>query len=129
LTEDFLPFAAAIEAGANAVMMSHNTVTCMDAELPASLSPEVHRVLREELGFDGVIMTDDLLMAAAETGNEGSKVVQAIQAGNDLLLTGSYRNELRQIKEAVEAGEITEARLDESVMRILKWKLKLGVIE
>lgn len=129
VSEDFLPFAAGIEAGAGAVMMSHNIVNCMDAELPASLSPEVHRVLREELGFDGVIMTDDLVMAAADVGNDRSKAVLAVLAGNDLLLTGSYRSEIAQIKAALESGEITEARLDESVLRIIKWKLKLGVME
>ena len=63
---DFLPFQAGIKAGAGSVLVSHNVVTCMDESLPASLSPEVHRVLREELDFDGVILTDDLAMDAVE---------------------------------------------------------------
>ena len=58
VASDFLPFQAGIAAGADAVLVSHNIVTCMDGDLPASLSPEVHRVLREELGFDGVVLTD-----------------------------------------------------------------------
>ena len=86
-------------------------------------------MLREELGFDGVIMTDDLVMAAADVGKERSKAVLAVLAGNDLLLSGSYKAEIAQIKAALERGELTEERIDESVMRILKWKLKLGVIE
>ena len=52
-TSDFLPFQAGIQAGADAVLVSHNVVTALDGTLPASLSPAVHQVLREELGFDG----------------------------------------------------------------------------
>ena len=61
-SSDFLPFAAGIKAGAQAILVCHNIVSCMDDTLPASLSPAVHKVLREELGFDGVVMTDDLVM-------------------------------------------------------------------
>ncbi|MFR2562627.1 MAG: glycoside hydrolase family 3 N-terminal domain-containing protein [Anaeromassilibacillus sp.] len=64
MESDFLPFAAGIEEGAPMVLVSHNIVNCMDSEHPASLSPEVHRVLREDLGFTGLILTDDLSMGA-----------------------------------------------------------------
>ena len=56
---DFLPFRAGIEAGADIVLVSHNIVSCMDSAYPASLSPRVHEILREELGFTGVTVTDD----------------------------------------------------------------------
>ena len=59
---DFLPFRAGIEAGADIVLVSHNIVSCMDSAYPASLSPRVHEILREELGFTGVTVTDDLYM-------------------------------------------------------------------
>ena len=128
--EDFLPFIAGIEAGADAVMMSHNTIACLDAELPASLSPAVYRVLREELGFDGVITTDDLLMgAAARYDADGSAALMAIQAGCDLVLTTDFEKEISRVRLALENGELSESRLDESVMRILKWKLRLGLVE
>ena len=79
LQQDFLPFALGIEAGADAVLVCHNVVQCMDPDLPASLSPEVHRILRETLGFRGVVMTDDLLMEAAAVYDEdGSAALMAI---------------------------------------------------
>lgn len=59
-TADLLPFKAGIEAGAPFVLVSHNIVNCMDPELPASLSPAVHKILREECSFDGIAITDDL---------------------------------------------------------------------
>ena len=127
---DFLPFLAGIEAGADAVLVCHNVVTCMDDQLPASLSPEVHRVLREELGFDGVIMTDDLWMAAvAAYDAAGQAAVMAIQAGNDLIVTTDFEKEIAQVVLALEDGTLTEARLEESVLRILKWKLRQGVVQ
>lgn len=86
-TADFLPFQAGIAAGAGGVLVSHNIVTCMDETLPASLSPAVHRVLRDTLGFNGVIMTDDLMMEAIKqyTGAQKAAVL-AVRAGNDMVL-------------------------------------------
>lgn len=80
---DFLPFEAGIAAGAGGILVSHNIVTCMDEDLPASLSPAVHAVLRDRLGFDGVVMTDDLAMDAIRdyTGSEQAAVL-ALNAGN-----------------------------------------------
>ena len=83
--EDFLPFEAGIEAGADAVLVCHNIVNCMDQGVPASLSKNVHDILRNELGFTGVIMTDDLSMSAiSEYADNGTAAVDAIKAGNDL---------------------------------------------
>lgn len=70
--QDFLPFIAGIEQGVPSILISHNIVTCMDSDYPASLSKEVHRVLREESHFDGVIMTDDLSMGAIKQFASGS---------------------------------------------------------
>ena len=88
---DFLPFQAGIASGAQSVLVSHNVVNCMDADRPASLSAEVHRILREELGFDGVILTDDLIMDAIRdyTGGENAAVL-AVQAGNDMLTSSDF---------------------------------------
>lgn len=126
--KDLLPFEAGIEAGADAVLVSHNIVRCMDAELPASLSPEVHRILREELGFAGVVITDDLAMGAITqfTGGQ-SAAVQAVLAGNDLICCSDGEEAAAAITAAVADGTIPEARLDESVLRILNWKLALGL--
>ena len=71
---DFLPFRAGMGAGAPFVLVSHNVVECMDAALPASLSPAVHEVLRETLGFDGIVITDDLAMDAVKQYANGEDV-------------------------------------------------------
>ena len=130
VNSDFLPFRAGIEAGAGMVMVSHNIVECMDPDRPASLSPEVHEILRTELGFDGVIITDDLNMeAVAEFTGEEHAAVLAVLAGNDMLCCSDYRGLLSAVLGAVDRGTITEERIDESVLRILELKLELGIIE
>ena len=129
---DFLPFLAGMEAGGSttAVMVSHNIVECMDAELPASLSPNVHRILREELDFDGVVMTDDLAMdAVAAYAEDGAVAVMALEAGNDLVLTTDYRTQIPKVKEAVENGELDESVIDTACRRVLQWKQALGLLE
>ena len=126
---DFLPFQAGIEAGAGSILVSHNIVKSMDENLPASLSPAIHKILRDELKFNGVIMTDDLKMDAIKKyiGDEASAVL-AIQAGNDLIIASNFDVQIPSVLEAVKNGTITEKRLDESLMRILLWKLHLGII-
>lgn len=126
---DFLPFEAGISAGAGGVLVSHNVVACMDPDSPASLSPEVHRILREQLHFTGVVMTDDLSMEAV-TGvvGSGEAAVQAVLAGNDMLASSDFENQIPAVVNAVMEGRIAGERLDESVKRILAWKLALGLI-
>ena len=128
-TSDFLPFAAGMTSPTAAVLVSHNIVVSMDETLPASLSPEVHRVLREELGFTGVAMTDDLAMdALAQYSADGSAAVLAVQAGNDMIVTTDYESQIPAVIAAVEDGRISEERLDEAVTRVLAWKIRLGLI-
>ena len=127
--EDFLPFEAGMEAGAGCVLVSHNIVTCRDGEAPASLSPEWHRVLREELGFTGCIITDDLVMdAIQEYCDASSAAVQAVQAGNDLLCCSDYETQYPAVLAAVESGELSEERIEESALRVLRWKEELGLL-
>jgi len=129
VAEDFLPFVSCIEAGAGSVMVSHNIVTCMDAKYPASISPEVHRVLREELGFEGVILTDDLAMQGISKYTDStSAAVQAVLAGNDMLLVSDY-GQVSAVLEAVQNGTLTEEQIDAAVRRILCWKLSLNIIK
>ena len=127
---DFLPFSAGIAAGADAVMVSHNIVSCMDDAQPASLSPEVHRILREELGFTGVILTDDLGMGAISQFTCGQNAaVAAVLAGNDIVMFADDAASADAIVSAVSAGLISEEQINESVLRILLWKQALGLIE
>lgn len=130
VSNDFLPFTAGIRAGAGAVLVSHNIVTCMDADNPASLSPKVHQILRHDLGFEGVIMTDDLYMDAIRsfTGSEQA-AVKAVLAGNDLICSTDFEVQIPAVIAAVNDGAIAKQDIDRSVMRILCWKLSLSVIE
>lgn len=122
-TSDFLPFSAGIEAGAPMVLVSHNIVACMDPDRPASLSPEVHRILRDELGFTGLILTDDLAMEAipSYTGGE-NPCAAALNAGNDLLLSSNPEADHQALLAAVKNGTVREERLDEAVLRVLAMK-------
>ena len=126
---DFLPFSAGIDAGADSIMVSHNIIMSMDSNYPASLSSEVHRILREDFNFDGVIISDDLYMGAIEQYANGENVaVQAILAGNDVICCADYEGSAKAIIEAIDNGVIPISQIDESVLRILTWKRKLGII-
>ena len=112
------------------MLVSHNIVTCMDQDLPASLSPAVHQLLRRELGFDGVVMTDDLAMkAVAAYARDGSVAVMALAAGNDMVVTTDYRAQIPKVIQAVENGELSEEILNSACRRVLAWKQALGLIE
>ena len=129
-TADFLPFSAGIAAGAPFVLVSHNIVNCMDDTLPASLSPKVHEILRGTLGFDGLIVTDDLAMDAVRSyAQDGSVAVLALQAGNDMIVTTDYQTQIPQVIAAVQAGEIDEREIDAHVYRVLYEKQALGLID
>lgn len=117
---DFLPFKAGIDAGADSVLVSHNLVTAFDSENPASISPAIHDILRSELGFDGVIMTDDIAMGAVKDIED--VYIKAVNAGNDLIITTDYEAAYKEILNAVKRGRIDEKRIDASVDRILKMK-------
>ncbi|MGX8832624.1 glycoside hydrolase family 3 protein [Amedibacillus sp. YH-ame6] len=127
---DFLPFIAGIEAGVDSILVSHNIMTCVDKDGPASLSSKVHEILRNELGFQGVIMTDDLAMDAIKDYIDSSAAaINAINAGNDMLICSDYRKQIPAVLEAIEQGEIDVKQLDVSVKRILTWKANMGLID
>lgn len=127
---DFLPFQAGIQSGAGMVLVSHNIVVCMDEEYPASLSGNVHEILRNDLGFSGVIVTDDLAMdGIRDFVSDDRAAVMAVQAGNDLLCCTDFETQIPAVLEAVESGEIPEKRIDESVFRILLLKISLEIVK
>lgn len=129
-TSDFIPFEDGIAAGAESVLVSHNIVTCMDKDAPASLSPAVHQILRQTLHFTGVIMTDDLSMDAVKLYAHGKDpTVQALLAGNDLLLTDDLPASCKAVTEAVEDGTVPESTLDRAVWRVLAWKYAEGMLK
>ncbi len=127
---DFVPFLEGIANGADMVLISHNIVTAVDGEFPASISEKVHELLRNYLGFDGVIVTDDLIMKGlTDYAGEQSAAVLAVKAGNDLLCSTDFETQIEEVLTAVKNGEIAEERIDESVYRILKLKQNIGILE
>ena len=129
LSADLVPFSAGIEAGCGAILVSHTFVNCLDTAYPASLSPLVISYLRQDMGFSGVVVTDDLAMGAiTELYGAGEAAVLAVLAGNDLLISSEYQIQYDAVLEAVRSGRISEEMLNESVKRILTWKENLGLI-
>ena len=119
---DFLPFAAAVAAGARAIMVGHPIYEALDPDLPASLSPAVLALLRDEFGFDGVAITDALNMAGVAAGRDpGDLAVAALAAGEDLLLVidpAQIEATVAAIVAAVATGGLTLERLQEAAARV-----------
>lgn len=127
---EWIPFQEGIDAGAAFVMVGHETNENL-SQLPASLSAAVMAYLRVELGFDGLIITDSLKMGAI-TGyyTSAQAAVLAVEAGADMLLMpNDLQTAYDGLKAAVDQGSITEERIDESVLRILKTKYEFGIME
>lgn len=132
---ELVPFRAAIEAQVAAIMSAHILYPALDADTPATLS---HRVLtgllREQLGFEGLIITDDLEMQAIDAHYQtGNAAVMAIQAGADIVMVPWTLKKQQQaynaLRNALKRGKISVSRLDQSVRRILKTKNDFGLFE
>ncbi|MCI6935508.1 MAG: beta-hexosaminidase [Clostridiales bacterium] len=127
--QDLVPYTAGIQAGCGAVMVGHIVVEALDAEFPASLSPAVHRYLRDNLEFTGVIMTDDLVMQAiTDQYGAGEAAVMAVLAGNDLLCSTEYAIQYQAVLQAVLDVRIDIDVLNSAVRNVLEWKISLGLL-
>lgn len=132
---EFLPFRTAMDNNrlSRTLMISHILLTAMDDVYPATLSHQiVTEFLREEQGFDGVLFTDDMTMGAiTKNYGLGEACVLSVEAGCDVLLVCHGRENIeasyRAVLEAVQSGRISEARLDESVLRILRLKIDFAL--
>jgi beta-N-acetylhexosaminidase len=123
LNSDLPPFRAAVEAGAPMVMLGHLVYPALNPVMPASLSPAAVGLLRGELGFEGVIVTDDLMMEGARRGGTTAEAaVEAAKAGVDLLMVSAPPEEQAAaydaVVNAVESGKIPPERIEASVERI-----------
>lgn len=131
---DFAPYRALINQGnVNMIMSTHELITAYDSQMPSSVSPiMIDQVLRHDLGYQGVVITDGLYMGALARWTIAQAAVLAIMAGNDLLLgpwnTYEVQKVLDALQEAVASGQISKARLDLSVERILTLKIEEGLI-
>ena len=129
-SRDLIPFAMGAISGCDAILVSHTIISALDSEYPATLSPAVHTYLRDIIGFQGVIVTDDLVMSAiTRTYTDSEAAVLAVLAGNDLLCSTDYPTQYAAVLEAVQTGRISQELLDNAVTRVLRWKLQLGLME
>jgi beta-N-acetylhexosaminidase len=129
---EFKPFSAGIKAGVDVIMVGHASVSPVtENQTPASLSSlMISEILRNELQFDSIVITDSMNMKAITDNYTVEEVaVKAVEAGADMILCpGNGKEAYKAIKEAVENGKISEKRLNESVLRILKVKIKREII-
>ncbi len=127
---ELVPFKAAVEAGAPIVMVGHlSAPNAFGSDAPASLNPAAIRgLLRDELGYEGIVITDSLEMGAVgDACAPDQAAVKALQAGADLvLMPDDFEAAYRGVLDAVESGELSEERIDESVARIVAAKLALA---
>lgn len=130
MTEDLLPFIKGIAAGADMVMVAHITVPSIE-DAPASMSEAVVTgLLRGDLGYDGVVVTDGLDMGALADMTDAEKCIAALNAGDDLLLgVSDIPGAVAGMTQALDDGRIPAARVDESVLRVLLLKLSHGIIQ
>lgn len=124
-------FKKGIEAGAPAILRSHLYYDAIDSENPAILSKEVGNIIRNDLNFDGVVITDALNMQTITKyyTDVAELAVKCVEAGNDMLMTDKVDESIQAIKQAVNSGRIDEATIDESVRRILTMKFEYGVMD
>lgn len=120
---DFLPFEAGIKKGVPCILVSHNIVNSIDSVYPSSLSEKVIKILRKDLNYTGIIITDDLAMDAVKDYVENSQAATlAINAGNDMIITSDFLNMYEEVLTSVKEGKIPEKTLNKAVMRIISWK-------
>jgi len=133
---DWAPYRNLINQGVvHAIMVTHEVVTAIDNTTPASLSSKiVTGVLRDQMGFQGVIMTDSLTMAGVSAYYSTKQAaVLAVEAGSDIIMgadtPSTVATMLQGIKDAISAGDISQQRIDQSISRILMLKYQMGLLK
>lgn len=129
LASDLIPYKA--DTNADFVMISHNIMTEIDADNPASVSKNVHDILTKDLDFSGIAITDDLSMAAISEFYAGKHpaTVQAVLAGNNMLIVTDYVAAFNEIKQAVADDVISESQIDYLLVPVLALKIQKGLIK
>lgn len=127
---DFLPFQAGIEENVPCILVSHNVITALDSNYPASLSNKVIAELRETLKYNNVVITDDLAMDAVKAYVENNEAATlAINAGNDMIITSDFETMYQEVLQSVKDKKIPEERLNQALTRIINWKIEMGLIK
>lgn len=128
---DLLPFKSGAEAsqGNTAILVSHNIIQELDPDVPGSLSPAMYHLLREETGFTGPALTDDLAMdAISRYSGAESPAVLALKAGCDMVVTTDFQAQIPQVLDALKNGTLSQERVEEAATRVLGWKYDLGLL-
>lgn len=125
VNKDLLPFEEGIKSGAEAILVSHNIVSALTND-QASLSIIIHNLLRKNLNFKGIVITDDISMKAVSENNDST--LKALLAGNNLIITSNYQESYSEISKALQDNIIPEEYLDYLVLRNLAWKYSKNLI-
>ena len=123
---DFIPFKVGIENGANAILVSHNIVSSIDNK-PSSLSRNIHNILRNELNFKGIIITDDLSMSAIKGYDTKTPYIDSILAGNNILIVSDYVTAYDEIYNAIIEDKISEDFIDRLILKNIQFKINLNL--
>ncbi len=128
---DLKPFQAGIDTDVKMIMVGHNIVEAFDKNQPASISPKVMEYLREDMGYDGIIVTDGMDMEGIKdfVGSTNEAVIRAVLAGADMVCVTESMGSKNALIEAIKKGRIQENYINEAVLRILRAKLKIGIIK
>ncbi|MBM7617608.1 beta-N-acetylhexosaminidase [Weissella uvarum] len=125
MREDAVPFKAAVQQHAASIMVTHVVLDKVDPGRPATISKKDINLLRHDLNYNGVIITDSMQMGAMTKYAKAHHInadVAALEAGNDVILSNDFKTSVPKIKQAVRSGKLSEKQIDESVYRVLKMK-------
>lgn len=123
---DFVPFKVGIENGANAILVSHNIISNIDNK-PSSLSRNIHNILRNELSFDGIIITDDLSMSAIKGYNTKTPYIDSILAGNNILIVSNHVSAYEELYNAIIEDKISEELINRLILKNIQFKINLNL--
>lgn len=124
---DFLPFISGIKNNAEAILFSHNYMNSVDKQNPSTLSPNVHNILKKELNYSNIILTDDISMKALN--NIENKYKKAVLAGNNILIVTDYKEAYNEILTAYKNNEISETLINHLVKQNISWKYYKNLME
>ena len=128
--EDIMPFKCAIKSDIDIIMVGHFFIPKISFFTPLSLSKKAKSLLKDKLGYQNIIMTDDLAMDAVKSYVEnGEAAVQAVKAGNDMIISSNFKEQKEEVLNAVNNGEISVDTINTAVRRILALKYAYGIIQ
>ena len=117
---DFIPFKKGIENGVQSILVSHNYIQSIDYQKPASLSSNIHNILKKELQFKGIIMTDDLNMNALN--GIDNKYIKSVLAGNNIIIVSNYIEAFNEIYNGIKNKDISEEYIEYLITQTIAWK-------